>query len=231
MPFEPVKRTRVPDQVAASIRDAIFGGAYAPGDALPAERALAGQFGVNRSSVREALRRLEAWGLVEIRHGGGTRVAHFLETAGLHLLPFLLAPGGQLDLPLVVDLLSVRVPLLGFTAASAAQQRTPEGVETLGACLATMETADSPIEAQAAEYAFFEAMVAISGNRVLALLSNAIRRAYLDHAELFVAMYGSSGADLSHHRAALHAITVGDADAAREAMASWGRVALEQVQP
>ena len=91
MSFAPVKRLKLAEQLASSIRSAIIQGTYGPGDTLPSERDLAGQFEVNRSSVREAILRLEAWGLVEVKQGGGTRVRDFLTSAGLQVLPFLTA--------------------------------------------------------------------------------------------------------------------------------------------
>ncbi len=70
----PRARGGVADRLAASLRTSIVRGRLRPGDPLPSERELADQYEVNRSSVREAMKRLEAWGLVKIRHGGATRV-------------------------------------------------------------------------------------------------------------------------------------------------------------
>ena len=110
--FIPVTGTRVADQVAGALRESILRGDYPPGSRLPAERDLASRFDVNRSSVREAITRLAAWGLVDVRHGGGVTVADFLTESGLHLLPWLLAPNGTLDPDLMRDLFTVRVALL-----------------------------------------------------------------------------------------------------------------------
>ena len=66
---------RIADKIAEKLRSAIVGGRLRPGDALPSERELAEQYDVNRSSIREAMGRLETWGLVKIRHGGATRVS------------------------------------------------------------------------------------------------------------------------------------------------------------
>ena len=56
------------------IRDSILSGAYRRGDKLPAEMELCELLHVGRSTVREALRVLQAMGLVEIRHGKGAFV-------------------------------------------------------------------------------------------------------------------------------------------------------------
>ena len=152
MRFAPIKKVKVSAQVAGSIRDAIVGGDYQPGDTLPPERDLADQLGVNRSSIREAMLRLEAWGLVEIKHGAGARVANFLSTAGLQLLPFLLAPGGQLDPKWLIDLLELRVLLLGWTASQATLRADPEAILELEQILEEIEAADAVSKVQELDF-------------------------------------------------------------------------------
>src|SRR5881398_1045890 len=75
--FAPARRLRTLDDVFLQIRDAILAGEIAEGARLPNERDLAERFGVGRPTVREALRSLEALGIVEIRTGrsGGAYAA------------------------------------------------------------------------------------------------------------------------------------------------------------
>ncbi|HLT10737.1 MAG TPA: FadR/GntR family transcriptional regulator [Micromonosporaceae bacterium] len=71
--FSPVNLGRVSQVIVDQIRLLIHQGKLRPGDRLPSERELCSRFGVSRVTVREALRVLEAGGLVEIRvgaHGG-----------------------------------------------------------------------------------------------------------------------------------------------------------------
>ena len=70
---------------------------FAAGDTLPSERRLAELLGVSRPAVREALQRMSATRLVEVRHGGATTVRDFQRYAGLDLLPRLLVRDGELD--------------------------------------------------------------------------------------------------------------------------------------
>jgi len=70
LPFERVQTSRVFEEVTAQIRQMIVSGQLKPGYRLPAERDLAAQLGVSRSSVREALRALEIAGLVKLSKGG-----------------------------------------------------------------------------------------------------------------------------------------------------------------
>lgn len=219
MAFRPVQRTRLAEQVADAIRDAIFGGRYGAGDSLPAERDLAEQFDVNRSSVREALHRLEAVGLVEVRHGGGTRVIDVLAGAGLHLLPWLLAPEGRLDPELLRDLLELRVALLGFTAELAAKRA--EDLAPLTAALRTLQEARGVEAVAEAEFAFFGEMVHSSGNRVLGLIGNAVAQVWRQNAPLFEPLFGER-MDTQAHEQVLQAIRARDPVAARRAYEAHG---------
>src|SRR3954463_16655061 len=69
MVFNPVTTGRVSAEIAERIKAAIRDGRLAPGDQLPPERDLTRQLGVSRVSVRDALRMLEANGLIEVRVG------------------------------------------------------------------------------------------------------------------------------------------------------------------
>lgn len=66
--------TKLYQQLAASLEEAIAVRRYAVGERLPAERELAEDFGVSRPTVREAMLALEIRGLVEVRHGSGVYV-------------------------------------------------------------------------------------------------------------------------------------------------------------
>ncbi len=227
MSFSPVQRIKVSEQIAETIREAILTGSYAPGDNLPPERKLAAEFDVNRSSIREAIHRLEAWGLVEVRHGGGTRVVDILASAGLHLLPFLLAPAGRLDPSLLRDLLELRVELLAWTAERAAANGSDEAAASLSATLEALDAATDHEGVQEFDFVFFEQLVQLSRNRVLRLLANGIRRVYMENRQLFLALYATQEIDTSPHRATVEAVCRRDSAAARAAMTTYGRKALE----
>ncbi len=68
--FTPIQPVRASTDVITQIRGAIMSGRFRKGDRLPTEREMARQFGVSRVTVRDALRALEAGGLIEIRVGG-----------------------------------------------------------------------------------------------------------------------------------------------------------------
>lgn len=67
--FQPVRTRRGFEAVCDQIRQQLAQGELQPGDRLPGEKELSEQFGISRSGVREALRSLEAAGLIEVRTG------------------------------------------------------------------------------------------------------------------------------------------------------------------
>src|SRR5713226_5817009 len=75
--FQPVHRSRASGEIVSQIERAIFATELSPGDRLQSERELAEQFGVSRITVRDALRVLEARGLIRVKVGamGGAFVA------------------------------------------------------------------------------------------------------------------------------------------------------------
>src|SRR6266852_1604352 len=87
-------------QVYSSLRERIIGGALAPGTRLPSYPKLAAEFGLAPMTVRQALARLEAEGLITCEHGRGTFVC---ARAGPGVL-------------IVDDEASVRMILRGFVA-------------------------------------------------------------------------------------------------------------------
>jgi GntR family transcriptional repressor for pyruvate dehydrogenase complex len=74
--FAPLlKREALPQQIVRQLVALVRSGDLAPGDRLPAERALADSLGVGRPTLREALRALQLLGILDIRHGGGVFVS------------------------------------------------------------------------------------------------------------------------------------------------------------
>ena len=109
--FAPIAVARASSAIAAQIREAILGGRIREGQRLPPERELAEQFGVSRVTVRDALRGLEALGLVEVRVGarGGAFVtaptgSHIGQTMGDMMVMNAVSPEDIVEARLVVEL-------------------------------------------------------------------------------------------------------------------------------
>ena len=227
----PLERRKVAEQIADALRSAIVGGKLKVGASLPSERELAEQYDVNRSSVREALLRLEAWGLVEIRQGGATRVRDFLVSAGVGLLPHLFEVGRRVDPDILEDLHDIRSMLLGWCAERAAERADAASVARLAGLARRMaEPAAKPRELQELDYDFFEELVTISGNRLLSLLSNMVRDIYMRGRDRFAGMYARGVFDPTNHERAVQAIRDRDPRAAAEAMRAHAATALTSLE-
>ncbi|MBP8237937.1 MAG: GntR family transcriptional regulator, partial [Pseudomonas sp.] len=120
MGFAPINQRRLSDDIVIQLEALILEGSLKTGERLPAERALAERFGVSRPSLREAIQKLVAKGLLVSRQGGGNYVAEGLGATFsdplLHLLES--SPEAQRDL------LEFRHTLEGSCAFYAAQRAT-----------------------------------------------------------------------------------------------------------
>jgi GntR family transcriptional repressor for pyruvate dehydrogenase complex len=112
------------DTIAATLRAQILGGKYEPGERLPSERELAQKTGANRSSVREALKKLEELGMITIRPGGGARVIA-IEHAELSALRHMLG-GKSPNRELVSQWLDVHELVIAGAARLAMERGTEE---------------------------------------------------------------------------------------------------------
>jgi GntR family transcriptional regulator, transcriptional repressor for pyruvate dehydrogenase complex len=114
--------------VIAQIRRAILSGQFRPGDRLPTEREMAQQFGVSRVTVRDALRALEANGLVRVKVGG---------QGG----PYVAEP----DISLLSDSIGTHLHLRGTTFQELAEAR--QALETTAARLAAQRATQEDLAA------------------------------------------------------------------------------------
>jgi DNA-binding FadR family transcriptional regulator len=162
LPFEPTYR-RIATAIAARIVDRTL----RDGDALPTESALATQFSVNRSTVREALRELESDGLVERRRGTKRLVVARPATATVASRVSRTLLLHDVTAREVWETLTILEP---SAAESAARRRDAAGLVRIRAAAAHFAagSADSRV-AVAAAAEFFRSVVAAGGNRVLAL--------------------------------------------------------------
>src|SRR5437764_7340782 len=109
--FAPISIARASSSIADQIRQAIVTGKLDQGERLPPERELAEQFGVSRVTVRDALRALEAMGLIEVRVGarGGAFVtvpsgSIVGQTMSDMMMMSAVTPGDIVEARLVVEL-------------------------------------------------------------------------------------------------------------------------------
>jgi len=125
------------DEIARGLRDEILRGSWRPGERLPSERELAARTGAHRSSVREALKKLEQLRLIEIHPGGGARVAP-LDQASLDVLIHLLDREGGPDPVLAAQWLDVHELVLTGAVRLAVERATPEEIDRARALVARL---------------------------------------------------------------------------------------------
>lgn len=103
----------------------ILGGVYPPGGKLPTEREMAEEFAVSRHIVREALKRLEALGMLRIQHGSGTYANDAVLVGGVEIFEYLLFDEhGHFDMHILQDFFAFWAHFIPEVFRLAAQQRT-----------------------------------------------------------------------------------------------------------
>lgn len=179
MRFQQVQPQSAHDAVYNQIVDGVVSGALSVGEALPSERDLAQALGVSRPTVREALRRVAAAGLVETRHGGGTVVRDLRGFAGLDLLPrLLMRPGGAVDLVVARSIIEARARIGPVAAQMAAERATPSQARDLAERVDQMIAEADPIRRQQCALAFWDQVVDCADSITFRLMFNALRTAY-----------------------------------------------------
>jgi len=161
-----IKPAKLSDQIVAQLEHMLLEGSFKPGQKLPSERELSERFAVSRPSLREAIQKLEAKGLVNRRQGGGTYVCDNLVKNLTDPLFALMAqyPDSQFDF------LEFRHALEGICAYYAALRGTEadhKKIKTLyeEICL-NQQLQDSEAEAKAVSQ-FYLAVAEASHNVVL----------------------------------------------------------------
>lgn len=214
MALQPVIRRSVPEAVFDQIATDVLSGELPAGSALPSERRLAEVFGVSRPAVREALKRLSAASLVEVRHGGVTTVRDFRRHAGLDLLPQLVFRDGELDAGVFRSILETRLRIGPKVAELAAEQHGPELAVLLDDSLRRLEASHSAVEWHRGSLKFWDHMVDSSGSIVFRLMYNPFRAAYERALGVLAAAIPAEINRTDAYRALAQAICAGDADEA-----------------
>ena len=164
---KPSRKPSVVEVVLRRIHDLIRRGAD-----LPAERVLAKRLGVSRPSVREALRTLERMGVVDVRHGSGSRVAANGEDVLRSPLEYLIA----LDRPSIAELHETRELLEVHLAGRAAERRSPDDLAAIESALRDMRTKlRTPKAVTDPDLRFHRAVAAAAHNRLLERVMNCLQ--------------------------------------------------------
>jgi GntR family transcriptional regulator, transcriptional repressor for pyruvate dehydrogenase complex len=229
VPLQPVRRRSVPDEVFDQVLTEVVDGALGPGEPLPSERRLAEVLGVSRPAVREALQRMAATRLVDVRHGGTTTVRDFRTSAGLDLLPRLLVRHGELDPQVARSVLEARLAVGPAVAALAAPRGGPALAASLQPLLDDLATTDDDVRRQELALAFWDQVVAAADSLVFQLMFNSLRAAYEPALEALAPLMAEEVGQVDAYRLLASALASGDAETARAAAERVLRPATESL--
>lgn len=174
-PFEPVRPVRAYQSIVEQVEDRVFRGQLRPGERLPSEREMTAQFGVSRSTVREALRVLESDGLVRSRPGdrGGPEVLPFSSTTLRKSVTRLV----RVDEVGLAELVQFRMLLEGSANLLAAQLASDEELAAMDAALAAMGVAldQGYEEFGRADVAFHDTVARATRSTLIQVCSDVVR--------------------------------------------------------
>lgn len=225
----PLATDRLSDRLAADLRQRVDSGALQPGERLPTELALAAQYSVSRTVVREAVSRLRSMGLLVARQGSGVFVAPRDAARPLDFDAAVLA-----DLGAVLDVVEVRRALEAEVAALAATRASTAQRATIEAALAQVDASVASGSAAVEEdLAFHQAIAEASGNAQFPRLLRHLEQ-YLRGAMAVTRRNESLKPEYMdevrrEHRAIVDAISQRDAGAARAAAAEHMRQAARRL--
>ena len=213
--WHPKRGQHLPQEVCDQLRTMILKGRYRAGDKLPPERKLAETLGVNRATLREALKTLEQLGLVRSRQGDGTRVLDFVQTAGLDLLRHLIPVSDDAGAGILRDILEFRQIVGRELARLAAERSQPAQRDTLRDI--ALHSAASREELLVQDFDFYFELARATGNVVFPLLINPVRTAVRSFSSFFADFIPPAEDVRAHHLEIIAALERRDGDAACDA--------------
>lgn len=212
--LKPVARESLVDRLAGEIRGSINSGDYTVGERLPTIMEMARRFGVGHPTVREALKKLEAIGVLEIRHGSGVYVTRTQDV-------FVMASdySGKVTKKLLLDLIQARAPIEMQSAALASRNGTDEHFSEMRRLLTTAgENLDNDSVLNSVNMAFHRQIAAASGNAVMAQILDVMQTLFTDEQRLILGIFGSRKQDHQEHLSIFAALEARQEQLAMERM-------------
>lgn len=207
--FDPIEHDSVADAVVEKIEDLIVNRVLRQGSKLPAERDLAEMLSVSRPKLREALKRLEDEGLIDVVKGEGSFVAKLTNEAMSPALLDLFSRHGDA----FFEYLEYRREQEAFAARLAADRHTEFDAEAIRAEIAVMEDAQAAndlVTGMQADIRFHSAIVDAAHNTMLNHMMTSIydltRKGVFYNREYLRAIDGTGEALLAQHKQIANAI-------------------------
>ncbi len=214
-----VENSSLADKVFEQLTAEIVSGRYAPGTTIPSERALSEVFAVNRHVVREAVKRLEQVGLVNVVQGGGTKVLDFRRSAGLDLLAVVAEHAEAVEalLPLLGAALEMRAGIGADLSRLCAERAEPDVRRDLVSIAGRIASVSSGPDLFAVDQLFWQRILDGAGNLAYQLAFNSLIRAVHAIPDVSLPWLEHELGRSDHRRPIAAAIAAGDAEAAERA--------------
>nr|WP_237519823.1 FCD domain-containing protein [Streptomyces sp. HUCO-GS316] len=206
-------RETIVDVLESRLREDILTGRHPAGSYLPPERRLADGYGVTRTTLKHAFGRLVQAGLLETRHGVGTRVRDYLRLGGADLLPMLVRHSPDW----IGEIFEVRRSIGALIAERAAARASDGQRAELRGLLTAVGEAEGGDAVQLADIEVHRALAHATGNRVYVLLTNTLFNAYLPVRAALRGPFTDASAAHGRLRPVVDAVTAGDEAGARRA--------------
>jgi DNA-binding FadR family transcriptional regulator len=231
-PVAPASK-RTYDVLVEDIEAGLRSGRFKIGDQLPGERILAETYGISRASVREAMRLLDAMGVLRSSNRSGPKSGAVIvsePSAGLSSTLRLHIASSRLP---VEEIVEARILLETWAARTAAEHHDPDGIERARELLTAMDSPDmDPETFHALDAQFHYALSALAGNTVIETIMDALNgsiRGYIKDALDSLGDWPAVLEELrAHHHAIFDAVEAKDADRAAELLRSHIRWLYEQ---
>ena len=211
--FTAVTKKNLNEAIATQITDSILKGKLAPGDKLPPERELALVMNVNRNTLREALRKLEILGLLNIRQGDGIYIKDYKECGNLELLKIILSAGGTLSPVILRGILQIRRIVIPDMSALAAQNRSINDVEKIKSIIdnKSMDLGEKDLE-------IHRTIASAGGNLFYSFLLNFFNDTFIDYSHLYFSSQENREKSIRFHKQIYTALKKGDPEKSRKVM-------------
>jgi GntR family transcriptional repressor for pyruvate dehydrogenase complex len=222
--YKVVQTSRLYKQIVQQIEESVQTGALKVGDQLSAERELAGQFGVSRTAVREAVQALREKGLVEVFPGRGTFITDGISKGIRQSMDWMVRNGQQEGFAFLAEVREILEPEIVALAAIRAEE---QHLAALREAVSIMDSAQRDPEAFIeADLDFHLALAEAASNPLILALIDSIVGLLREQRMGIFCVEGGPERGQYHHKRILDAVEHGDSEGAREAM----RVHLGQVR-
>jgi GntR family transcriptional regulator, transcriptional repressor for pyruvate dehydrogenase complex len=214
--FASVNKTRLTDHIAQNISNYIYSNKFSTGDRLPSITVLSKIFDVGQPTMREAIKKLETYGVITVKHGSGIYISDN------HSRIFVPNPTALNNIPIkkvLLDLVDARISIEVQTVSLASENIKPENIEKMENFLKEVKAnIDDDEILNRMNISFHLEIANASGNIVFHQILSVLMSVYREEQKFLLHVYGSKERDHSQHVKISEALQNRDKDLAVERM-------------